>query len=159
MQCVTDKPMNRAIRQAFDRALAIDLSPIRRKLMDKQHGSGWTPEEAESAERLYRCFLALCAAYAETEHRVVPPPVVDDYWHQHILDTRKYAADCDAMFGRFLHHFPYFGMRGPDDELALNAAGAWTRSQLSIHFGEDVRDLVVSASCTSGGSCSSCRDD
>lgn len=27
-------------------------------------------------------------------------------WHAHILFTQKYAADCDRIFGSFLHHFP-----------------------------------------------------
>jgi len=35
---------------------------------------------------------------------------VDAFWDQHILDTRKYAEDCAAAFGHFLHHYPYSGM-------------------------------------------------
>lgn len=27
----------------------------------------------------------------------------------------KYAADCEAVFGYFLHHFPYVGLRGEED--------------------------------------------
>ena len=40
----------------------------------------------------------------------------------HILDTRKYAADCEAAFGHFVHHFPYLGLRGEEDTKALEAA-------------------------------------
>ncbi|MFM6129989.1 MAG: hypothetical protein ACKPBV_14885 [Sphaerospermopsis kisseleviana] len=42
--------------------------------------------------------------------------MLDDYWHNHILDTRKYAEDCDLIFGFFLHHYPYFGLPGEEDE-------------------------------------------
>ena len=38
----------------------------------------------------------------------------------HILDTRAYSRDCEFLFGRFLHHFPYFGMRGDADRAALD---------------------------------------
>ena len=31
---------------------------------------------------------------------------MDAVWHAHILDTRVYAAFCDATFGRFEHHDP-----------------------------------------------------
>jgi methylmalonyl-CoA mutase len=31
---------------------------------------------------------------------------VDKVWHAHILFTRKYAADCEALCGRFIHHQP-----------------------------------------------------
>jgi hypothetical protein len=47
---------------------------------------------------------------------------VDTFWHYHILDTRKYAADCQAVFGQFLHHFPYSGLRGNEDAAAHEAA-------------------------------------
>jgi hypothetical protein len=50
---------------------------------------------------------------------IVPCHLVDDIWHQHILDTIAYREDCDATFGRFLDHFPYFGMRRDDDAKAL----------------------------------------
>ncbi|WP_296001920.1 hypothetical protein [Rugamonas sp.] len=53
------------------------------------------------------------------EH-VAPLVDVDTFWHYHIHDTMKYAADCQQVFGYFLHHFPYVGLRGEADE-ALHA--------------------------------------
>jgi hypothetical protein len=35
-----------------------------------------------------------------------PTYLVDAVWHAHILDTRAYAAFCNATFGRFEHHDP-----------------------------------------------------
>lgn len=49
--------------------------------------------------------------------------MIDDFWHLHILDTQKYAEDCQVIFGYFLHHFPYFGMRGEED--AKNLSDSW----------------------------------
>jgi hypothetical protein len=48
----------------------------------------------------------------------------------------KYAADCDAVFGYFLHHFPYVGMRGKDDEKALERMGGRMREVYEETFGE-----------------------
>ena len=59
-------------------------------------------------------------------------------WHYHILDTEAYAVDCEKAFGRFLHHFPYFGMRGDDDAMALADAYDWTLSTYREVFGEPV---------------------
>mgnify|MGYP007080232198 CR=1 FL=1 len=34
--------------------------------------------------------------------------------------------DCEAFFGKFLHHFPYWGMRGDDDAKDLQDSFART---------------------------------
>jgi hypothetical protein len=31
---------------------------------------------------------------------------LDEMWHEHILDTHKYARDCNTIFGRMIHHDP-----------------------------------------------------
>jgi hypothetical protein len=61
----------------------------------------------------YRRLLVLNLLYpSET---IVVNKILDDYWHQHILDTQKYAEDCQQIFGYFLHHYPYFGINGEQD--------------------------------------------
>jgi hypothetical protein len=47
----------------------------------------------------------------------------------------KYAADCQEAFGYFLHHFPYIGMRGEDDEQAQERAGQRMRELYEATFG------------------------
>ena len=88
----------------------VDLAPINLKLRHEDP-SFWTDELIAETELNYRRFLALNVLYPDTSLSV--NKALDEYWHQHILDTRKYAADCDMVFGRFLHHYPYFGL---DDE-------------------------------------------
>jgi hypothetical protein len=61
---------------------------------------------------------------------------VDTFWHYHILDTMKYAADCENVFGYFLHHFPYIGLRGEDDEAAHQHAGSRMQELYEATFGE-----------------------
>jgi hypothetical protein len=63
----------------------------------------------------YKDFLAMKIAYKDREIDFVPNSMIDEAWHQHILDTKKYASDCNILFGEFLHHYPYSGLRGDDD--------------------------------------------
>lgn len=46
-----------------------------------------------------------------------PTKEIDIIWHHHILDTQKYHVDCDRIFGRYLHHFPYSGIFDGDEVL------------------------------------------
>lgn len=66
---------------------------------------------------------------------IIPHKEVDEVWHMHILDTRKYAADCENIFGHFLHHFPYFGMRGAHDRDDLEKAFARSQKMMLEELG------------------------
>ena len=112
---------------------ALNLSMIKLKLMDGEEGPGWSPSRCDSVEFEYRRYLALSRAYPD--EAIVPSKTVDTFWHFHILDTQAYAADCQRLFGFFLHHFPYFGMRGPSDAAALGEAYDLTLERYQAHFG------------------------
>lgn len=139
---------------------SLDLEPMIFKLMDQDEGEGWTEPFARKVERAYRRFLYLNAI--QPDFPVVPSKQVDEFWHYHILDTRKYEADCNAIFGKMFHHFPYFGLRGESDKIALNDAFGQTLQLVQSKFG-DLSGFVESsnnaaASCgsnsCSGQSCS-----
>lgn len=98
----------------------LDLTNLRMKLADPEEGKGYSKDRLDLMEAEYRKFLAMHLAFPEME--VVPCGIVDEMWHNHILDTIAYRADCDALFGKFLDHFPYFGLRGPNDAVALSDA-------------------------------------
>jgi hypothetical protein len=112
----------------------LDLEMIKLKLMDPDEGEGWTREYADQVCEEYRKFLALTRAYPDLA--IVPSGPVDKFWHNHILDTQKYGPDCEEVFGFFLHHFPYFGMRGEEDLANLNASWENTIDAYRRHFGE-----------------------
>ena len=112
---------------------ALDLDPIKFKLMDKKEGHGWSREKVDRLELEYRRFLALTAKYPQEV--IAPSADVDKFWHGHILDTMKYAEDCQRVFGFFLHHFPYFGMRDAEDAANLAGAAASTRRLYEQEFG------------------------
>lgn len=127
----------------------IDLTGVRRKLADPEEGKGYSVEYLDVMEREYRRFLALHTAFPATE--IVPCKLVDEIWHQHILDTRAYASDCDALLGEFLHHYPYFGMNGPDDAMALADAYADTLQRYRDAFGEPGPATWISTDAASCG--------
>jgi hypothetical protein len=112
----------------------LDLEPIKVKLMHAESGEGWSLEKANSVELDYRRFLTLMKMYPN--EAAAPLMDVDIFWHYHILDTMKYAADCDTVFGYFKHHFPYIGLRGADDEQAHHQMGARMQELYEATFGE-----------------------
>lgn len=128
----------------------MDLEPIMVKIMDKEEGLGWSLEFTERVAHEYRKYLVLCKENPDLS--VVPSSFVDDFWHFHILDTQKYQEDCEYFFGYFLHHFPYFGMRGKEDEENLKSAWAESCAIYENRFGELPKDLwLVSKRCPNCG--------
>lgn len=137
-------------RVAF--VLAMDFGLMKRKLMDPEEGKGWSQEQADAAEASYKRFLIVSLKHPEA--KVVPDTDTDDFWHQHILDTRRYPEDCQAIFGYFFHHDPYFGMQG--DRADLEGAAMVSVALLRQEFGESV-PLGSLAGCNGGGSrCRNC---
>lgn len=118
---------------------SLDLTMVKLKLGDLEEGAGWSPAYCDRVDLEYRRYLALSRAYPE--HAIVPSKIVDTFWHAHILDTQAYAPDCQRVFGFFLHHYPYFGMRGPEDAQALGAAYDETLALYAKHFGAPPEDL------------------
>jgi hypothetical protein len=94
----------------------LELNSIRDALIEKQ---GWSLKRAEAARAEYVRFLTLLQR--RPGFMLIPWPNkegqddLDQFWHQHILDTAKYAADCNALFGRMIHHNPHL-VRGSGDE-------------------------------------------
>lgn len=119
---------------ALRRLEVLDLDMIRKKLADPDEGKGWSSAELDLAEREYRRFLALHLMYPGMA--IVPCSFVDEVWHAHILDTQAYGPDCQAVFGFFLHHFPYFGMRDEQDAVDLSTAYDMTLNRYEDAFGE-----------------------
>jgi hypothetical protein len=105
---------------ALDRIDTLDLAVVRKKLVMpvEDGGYNWPAEATEQAIEGYRDFLKQALAHrrlrAEHEARGLADPgpgpapdrVVDIVWHTHILFTEKYHADCEAIFGGYLHHRP-----------------------------------------------------
>ena len=118
----------------FNAVMQLDLEPIKTKLMHVESGEGWSLDKANAVEKEYRRFLCLMKMYPDES--IAPLVDVDTFWHYHILDTMKYAADCEQAFGYFVHHYPYVGMRGGDDAQFRIDSGERMRSLYEATFGE-----------------------
>lgn len=127
----------------------LDLAPIKMKLMHVASGEGWSTVRANAVETEYRRFLFLMKKYPDAE--ASPTVDVDTFWHYHILDTQKYARDCEALFGYFLHHYPYVGIGAGANEADHAAGGERMRAIYEAEFGAQPTAHAVSAFCTSPG--------
>jgi uncharacterized membrane protein YgcG len=119
----------RDIGRAID---STDLSAVRRKLTD----AGWSKERWNTALLDYFRFLYLIGKYPN--ETIVPWTAdLDEVWHAHILDTKQYAADCERIFGRFIHHHPDLQKVADGDALSLKGR---TRDLFSHQFASSGRE-------------------
>jgi hypothetical protein len=81
---------------------ALDLSAIADAVARRQ---GWPRDRAGNAEAEYRKFLYLLMLYPKQTLRPWSNDL-DLFWHEHILHTKRYASDCQQLFGRFIDHDP-----------------------------------------------------
>lgn len=131
-----------AVNQMFRKIESLDFTELKAKLMlPGPEGYGWTKEQADSAELWYKRFLMLHLLHPK--HPNSPSVPVDMFWHAHILDTRRYAKDCQDIFGHFVHHFPYFGLR--DDKAELQTAFGETNLLYQKEFGANAMLGLIGA--------------
>jgi uncharacterized membrane protein YgcG len=82
---------------------SLDLDSVRLKVIEHL---GWSSEKTTQVELEYRRFL-YALARKQPEYAISPPtPEVDEFWHQHILNTRRYREDCEKVFGHYMDHTP-----------------------------------------------------
>jgi len=109
------KLTNRPVEQVIAAIHALDLQPIKLRVMDPELGEGWTREYTESIEHAYRNYLTMLVKHPEDAEDIVVSKDVDEFWHTHILHTMKYTEDCERVFGTYLHHNPHIGERTQAD--------------------------------------------
>ena len=107
----------------------LDLSFIERRLVEIE---GCNSAYAREAVDSYRQLLTLQVGYPD--RRLAPPVAADRALHAHILHTRRYANDMQAIFGRFLHH---------DPEESSEEARAFTRQAFRDEFGVNIDAFAI----------------
>ena len=93
----------------------LDLEYLGRKVLDddafeaeRRNGERlWDEARVARALQEYKQFLALMLWYPEAN--LIPSEDIDDVWHTHVLNTARYQADCEAIFGCIQHHSPTYG--------------------------------------------------
>lgn len=115
--------------------LRLQLSPVARLQSFAPNGGD---EDLE-----YRRFLSLKQWYPN--QMLVPRGVALQLWQAHILDTRAYRSDCEAVFGRFIDHFPYLGAESEADQRELHFAEQLYRELYARHFGAPSGALEIAS--------------
>lgn len=93
------------VKKLIERANSLHLADVMSRAK-KQCVSG---TNFTTLEKEYRRFLVLAfqLLLAKCEHiKCRPPQLIDTVWHNHILLTQQYEADCKRMAETFLHHTP-----------------------------------------------------
>src|SRR6266508_1967621 len=129
------KLTNRPTKQVIAAICALDLEPIKLRVMDPELGEGWTREYAESVERAYRNYLTMLVKHPENTEEIVVSKDVDEFWHAHILHTMKYTEDSERVFGTYLHHNPDISGRAPAEIQRKAALVEKTRCLYQKEFG------------------------
>lgn len=126
---IESQALAREIKPFLSKLKTLDLAPIAFTL--QRHG--WTYQQITGAMGRYLLFLMLIYLYPNS--KIVPTQEIDQVWHHHILDTSKYAEDCQMLFGHFVHHFPYFGYRDDADHQQWQTAFTETQQLFAQNFG------------------------
>lgn len=96
----------------------LDLSRVVPKVY--KNNPTWDDERVAAAQKAYLEFLQLCKTYPD--RKISAPADVDEFWHEHMLDSVNYHKDCENYFGYYLHHDPCLGetdLKGAQDTLSL----------------------------------------
>ncbi|HWM55238.1 MAG TPA: hypothetical protein VNO20_07615 [Solirubrobacterales bacterium] len=107
---------------------------VRRRYPDLDD-PGW-----KLAERGLREWF-ICCAWRGRAVLGMPSRVVDEAWHEFLLDSIAYITFCDVAFGAYLHHTPDEAMATPSADLLYNTVRAWDRSDAGANAESVLWDL------------------
>lgn len=114
---------------------ALDLESVKARVMDPALGEGWSHAYANEIEAAYKTYLTMVVKYQEHAEDILLSKDVDEFWHTHILQTAKYADDCQRVFGTFIHHNPHVGAVTAEVHAHRDVLAAKTRRLYELEFG------------------------
>ena len=130
----------------------IEFELISWKMSDSTHCS-LSDEDIALAIDEYKRFLTL--KIENPSYNLAPTSLMDEVWHFHILDTNRYATDCERLFGRFLHHRPSYGpFDSSEEQPNLSDSFDCMMDLYRGKFGHD--PISISASCNTDSDGSAC---
>lgn len=68
------------------------------------------PTQLSVVQKGMRQYFLMCLQ-ANKRMVAMPSQIVDDFWHEFILNTKAYREFCNGAFGRYLDHVPAEAMR------------------------------------------------
>ena len=136
----------------------IEFERIKWKIENSLENSSLSFDTVDMAIEEYKRFLTL--RLENPGIKIAPTKLMDEVWHFHILDTKKYSADCQKLFGKFLNHHPSYG---PFDSVEIQESLSTSFESMKTlyrgRFGSDpVACQASCAHCNSGGTgCADCE--
>jgi hypothetical protein len=100
------------------------ISPRVRRRNPQLDEAGWTLVE----QGLREWFV--CCAWRGRTILGMPSRLVDEAWHEFILDSLSYTRFCETAFGGYLHHTPDEAMSAPVGDAVGDTVRAWDRSEM-----------------------------
>jgi hypothetical protein len=132
---VTERPVDQVIAAIQ----GLDLESVKLRVTDPKLGEGWTRAYADSIEVAYRNYLTMLVKYQDDAEDILLSEDVDEFWHTHILQTIKYTDDCEAVFGKYLHHTPHVGEVTAADRERRKMQAETTRRLYENEFGGELK--------------------
>jgi hypothetical protein len=127
-------------QELWDAVQTLDLRSVTTQLVNRK---GWSPDRVDAAVRRYRGFLYL--TLADVVRDICPTQEVDEVWHQHILNTKQYAADCERLAGKFIHHAPASDDDSEAESKTLEDLFFRTWVAYESEFGEPYQETIGEA--------------
>jgi uncharacterized membrane protein YgcG len=103
-----------------------------------------TPQLDESSWPLVEQGLRewfVCCAWRGSTLLGMPSRLVDEAWHEFILDSLSYIRFCENAFGEYLHHTPDEAMSTPMPDALADTIRAWDRSEMGSNEESVLWDL------------------
>lgn len=130
---------------------SLDLEIIKSKFLTRKSWWWCLWNNVDDIEKEYRRFLLLVGTSA---HSVVPwNEELDNFWHEHILDTKKYETDCMELFGKMVHHNPHLTKGTEEHKSAVKSTRSSYKENFSSNRTSDYNDysppMIYDAGCGS----------
>lgn len=102
-----DRPKDEYIAAGKQNLRDFDLTPITERVKRRRNVE---EEQAEALEGKFKKFTLMALEERgpedDPDKEIAPSELLDEYWHEFLLDTRRYHEYCDYVFGYFMHHNP-----------------------------------------------------
>lgn len=129
-------------QKMFKQTTNLVLKPIMERASKKFPTSGQVNHDLLQREYQRFLVLAFSSLHSSNKFPCRPPPLIDIIWHEHILFTRQYEADCQMVGGQFLHHTPEPTPTTTEKITEYANDATFLLKQYRLSFGEDAPTAI-----------------